>query len=977
MHELQLLNDIQLAWSGQLINDGSDIGTKLMQMNVSIDKENIIPNDKKENLGSKKPKISKGLLPSWRKVIDDDAVTNFVLLSQYFLSQSPEIRVKGQKGCSHNKDRSNCSENSSGLFDSVLYEDVALGLLSVGSVSSSTPPSSSVSLAPGSIAADTPNSIPLSTPLKGWLTLLTAKTLLYAGGDHQKAYTWVRKSLAYMAPAGGSSSSADKRGNLGMGGSCLSLDKCLPRLEGLLLSADLYEQTGNRESCLSYISEATSISKTTSKAFSSIVAMHSLRLWQRMRSSRFASALNELSEDAGDNEDSVDAFTDDVSNQIKSACKVLAGLLSTEVQVNGEHNHSSTLDHLQYRHLNHCWDPQLLQGQSINVLNTTRKLCHTIFLTNDRILLNQFWGLSKSCMGLMATCSSGGRNDEKCNSHKTLSDYSQQLLIKMKDSLSFDLIRDLRRVSCLHSLHQSIGDNVTIDNKGNERQKIGNNVDNSGDHNNNFINAMRSFILGASSCSTALECSMSKSKPNTLPSVNSIPHEILESSTTASNETVPVVSNELPNELPDVMMASKLIRGACCKDNTALHTIQKIIENFAISGNAVCFAIIEPSTRNLIVGRYDKAGPVVVSLPIADELNLFLTEWNSCMEKVTELLKRSSASGTKWTEIEKRAWWEERSNSDILIGTLLFKLENLLGQWSGVFSGSIPFDLFSPSTSCTPSSDSSKSDLPHKEGSDITHLEESLSNISIVNTIDKECNEEESIENHSSEDLNALKVTELRQRLKDEKLLTTGKKSDLVSRLQEYLNERRVLTVDVSLSNKSSPPSLLNKGSKQRLNTTKTSARTSALNFTSPLNPPQSSPSSSGQQGGHTILILDEQLQQIPWESIPCLKAKQCSRVPSFALLLHMLTRKKRHKDSANTTDAKNIAPSHDTIIDSHANRRLFDNCMERRKIWYSIDPESNLPATREKMFEFLKPYIEKMEWEGFVAEMPSEEEAR
>jgi hypothetical protein len=45
--------------------------------------------------------------------------------------------------------------------------------------------------------------------------------------------------------------------------------------------------------------------------------------------------------------------------------------------------------------------------------------------------------------------------------------------------------------------------------------------------------------------------------------------------------------------------------------------------------------------------------------------------------------------------------------------------------------------------------------------------------------------------------------------------------------------------------------------------------------------------------------------------------------------------------------------------------------------VWYSIDPESNLPATREIMFDFLKPYIEKLKWEGFVAEMPSEEKAR
>lgn len=214
MHELQSLNDIQLAWSGRLINVGNEIGSKIgyMQVNHPYDKEPIIPKGTKEICGTQKTGIAK------------DTLMNFIKQSQHFLSKLPGIYKKKGTACDRSGARSDCSE-----IDSVLYEETALALLA-GSLSfapsSSCTPSSTIAT-----EAPQPVPVPLSITLKGWLTLLTAKTLLYAAGDHQKAYIWVRKSLNYMAPLGGGSNSFAKRGNLGMGGSCVRVDKCLARLE--------------------------------------------------------------------------------------------------------------------------------------------------------------------------------------------------------------------------------------------------------------------------------------------------------------------------------------------------------------------------------------------------------------------------------------------------------------------------------------------------------------------------------------------------------------------------------------------------------------------------------------------------------------------------------------------------------------------------------------------------------------------------
>jgi len=44
---------------------------------------------------------------------------------------------------------------------------------------------------------------------------------------------------------------------------------------------------------------------------------------------------------------------------------------------------------------------------------------------------------------------------------------------------------------------------------------------------------------------------------------------------------------------------------------------------------------------------------------------------------------------------------------------------------------------------------------------------------------------------------------------------------------------------------------------------------------------------------------------------------------------------------------------------------------------WYVVDPEANLPGTRATMQSFLKPYGERYQWQGYVAEVPPEPTVR
>ena len=677
---------------------------------------------------------------------------------------------------------------------------------------------------------------------------------------------------------------------------------------------------------------------------------------------------------------------------------------------------------------------------------------------------------------------------EKCNEGKqltmllhtstgSLSPCAMQLLDLLKDSYSFDVIRDVRRTSCLQSLI-SLPESSTVFEGNNQ---------NLAETQNQYTNtSFHSFLLGVSSCSTAMECVMERQHtPSSTPATN-LPSG---GGNNSSNSKVPIGITEI----------SDLIRRGCCGKKDALHTLETLlIHNLHFAANtndAVSFAVIEPVTKNLLLGRWDEDGSSTVSLPIGEQLFSLISEWSLCMQKSKALLHRTSdtVQVAKWTDTDKREWWGERMVSDALIKSLLLRLELLLGPWtfllSGLQSSFGTEGLLAPLSSVGPSS--------HSKATTATLKKNRCSSVLPMNSIpidvwaDSDEEEENILPQNSSklslsskvsdpkqfeskqrpdcmkiqsdpyvrsttsrcttmgEDdigiLNDLKVTELRQLLKDNKLSTVGKKSELITRLQEYgikkmtvLNHRSssssrsccddgskrnfipkemftgqdkfsdismfedpatvcvrsadlspkpdgsqrkrnystnvlsepttvIVTDKVKLSK--FPPSIMSDDSGCDSSKLLTQNRAIDSVHTLAAVTTHSNTQRSISSHGHTVLILDEQLQQIPWEALSCLRSKECSRMPSFALLLHMLTRDSPPKSERDGNIEGNNPRNGENLRDHH-------KC-KLKNTWYALDPEGNLPATRETMSSFLRPYIDEYSWRGFAGVMPSEDIAK
>lgn len=452
---------------------------------------------------------------------------------------------------------------------------------------------------------------------------------------------------------------------------------------------------------------------------------------------------------------------------------------------------------------------------------------------------------------------------------------------------------------------------------------------------------------------------------------------------------------------------------ACCNDTKALNDVANILKHrFKISpsgGDAVCFAAIEPVTKQLLLGRWDETGSSVTALPVACELNALVLDWTSCMEASKALLHRTvdTAQVAKWTDSDRRAWWSERAASDAQIESLLFKLEALLGPLKCLLSGDkgVPVcdgamgkqrGVFTPN----PKSGCNQSEKPCKNS--------------------KRSNTDEIASKMEDEDLlnalNALKVTELRQQLKESKLSVIGKKSELISRIQEFKSKNKNCSSDVCMYE--DPQSFIVRsvnrpdasisstggvesqpvGSKvgKKVNIKLKPAEDKGVEVEVEARNVESIGTNLNSFNdtvlGHTVLILDETLQQIPWEVLPCLRSRVCSRMPSFALLLHMLTRHHSPQTSLTSHTSAGLSDP-DTARSRNSCADLGPPCrnMPSSRIeapsavrtsslqhtWYVLDPEGNLPATRATMSAFLQPYVDQYGWTGYTGEIPSEEAAK
>lgn len=97
--------------------------------------------------------------------------------------------------------------------------------------------------------------------------------------------------------------------------------------------------------------------------------------------------------------------------------------------------------------------------------------------------------------------------------------------------------------------------------------------------------------------------------------------------------------------------------------------------------------------------------------------------------------------------------------------------------------------------------------------------------------------------------------------------------------------------------------------------------------------------------------MLDKNVAGFPWESIPTLRARPISRIPSLPFLLDQVAM------------GRHLAPA---MVDG---RRTVDT----RKVFYILTPTSDLARTQAHFEPWISQMVAKAGWKGIVGRAPTE----
>ena len=114
----------------------------------------------------------------------------------------------------------------------------------------------------------------------------------------------------------------------------------------------------------------------------------------------------------------------------------------------------------------------------------------------------------------------------------------------------------------------------------------------------------------------------------------------------------------------------------------------------------------------------------------------------------------------------------------------------------------------------------------------------------------------------------------------------------------------------------------------------------------------------SPQEDEHVFLVLNRCLQEIPWESLPILRGRSVSRIPSVDFLIDRLEFAQR----------RNRSGSHDSDhYDGHIR-------LDSSSTYYVLNPSSDLEGTERRFSPWLKS-MHAVGWDGIIGRSPSEQE--
>ena len=101
----------------------------------------------------------------------------------------------------------------------------------------------------------------------------------------------------------------------------------------------------------------------------------------------------------------------------------------------------------------------------------------------------------------------------------------------------------------------------------------------------------------------------------------------------------------------------------------------------------------------------------------------------------------------------------------------------------------------------------------------------------------------------------------------------------------------------------------------------------------------------------HIFLILDRNVQEIPWESIPILRGRAISRVPSLAFLVDRLPK-----------------PMPGAEIDPDRMRKS----VHPQKTFFILNPSGDLSKTQQTFGPWLEGMVQHCGWKGIVGREPT-----
>lgn len=121
------------------------------------------------------------------------------------------------------------------------------------------------------------------------------------------------------------------------------------------------------------------------------------------------------------------------------------------------------------------------------------------------------------------------------------------------------------------------------------------------------------------------------------------------------------------------------------------------------------------------------------------------------------------------------------------------------------------------------------------------------------------------------------------------------------------------------------------------------------------------------------VVVLDERLQALPWEGLPCLRGNAVTRVPAVPFVFSALEARWDREEtstlrcSPNGTGKERVG-TEPAWLPSRDGLRL-------NRGFYVVDPEGNLPHTRQQLGPVFEGIERRLGWTGMEGSSPSEED--